>query len=71
MSVLPQELLVILRSSGHPWRIEEGTKHHKIILAGKMVAICPKGSRSNRNSPGRAFQNIRAQLRRAVKELRA
>lgn len=69
MSILPEELLFILRSSGHPWKIEEGSKHQKIFLAGKLVGIWPK--KGNPNSPNRGFINVRAQLRRAVKELRA
>lgn len=69
-TLLPDELLFILRSSGLPWKVEQGSRHQKIVLAGRLVGIWPNTYR-HRNSPGRAYQNLRAQLRRAVKELRA
>lgn len=39
----------------------EGTKHHKIMLAGRVIAVLPKGTASTK---GRAAMNVRAQLRR-------
>jgi len=45
--------------------VEQGGKHVKIKLHGRVVAILPHGSKATSSVPGRAYKNMRAQLRRA------
>lgn len=57
-----------LDACGLPWRIERGKRHQKIVVADKFVGILPLNAVSD--IPGtRSSLNIRAQIRRAIKEL--
>jgi len=41
---LEREALKLLRSSGLPFRIQEGSKHHKVFIREEMVCVLAKGS---------------------------
>ena len=62
---LPHELMTILRSSMLSYEIIEGGKHTHIRIAGKLAGIYTRGTDS-----GRSYQNLRAQLRRAIREIK-
>jgi hypothetical protein len=60
----PDDLIALLKGSGLPWRIDNGGKHYKIMLAGHLAAILPR----NGGWPeGRAHKNMIAQIRRALR----
>lgn len=63
---MPNELREALEKTGLPWRSEEGTKHYKIKLAGRLVAIYPKGKKREANL--RVLLNTISQVRRAARE---
>lgn len=55
-----------LERTGLPWTVEDGGRHNKIRLAGRLVGICPKGKKVfHRN---RAELNLVSQIRRAAQE---
>lgn len=55
-----------LQETGLPYSIETGSRHRKIKLAGRLVGIYPMGGKGTHK---RAALNIRAQIRRAAKEI--
>lgn len=58
-----------LKETGLPYEIQRGRKHKHIRLAGKFVGIVPYGRMGDAES--RSAKNVRAQIRRAAKEVRA
>ena len=64
MEVLRPEL----EASGLPWSIDNGGKHLKLRLGGRLIGVLPKGS-SHTQDP-RATKNLVAQIRRAAREMR-
>ena len=63
--VLPT-IELALTLTGLPWEISQGSRHHKIKLAGRLVGIAPL---NRRDAGPRALKNILAQIRRAAREL--
>ena len=61
-----QQIVRELEQSGVPHKIEKGTRHLKIFVGGKLAGILPK--RSSKTSNIRAQLNVRAQVRRAIKD---
>lgn len=60
---IPKPVRAALEAKGRPWVIEEGTRHQKIKIEGRLVGILPKGRNTERDP--RAQKNIIAQIRRA------
>lgn len=56
-----------LERTGLPWRIENGRRHKKIILAGQLVGIIPMSGKGSLARGCRAVLNIRSQIRRAAR----
>ena len=67
MRIVPAEMATLLRDSGLPWRVELGSRHYKVIVAGKFVTILPR-SPSARNHNGSGHKNALAHVRRAIRE---
>jgi hypothetical protein len=65
---LPDRLRSELEATGFPWEIEPGTKHQKIKLGGKLVAILPRGKAQSTHK--RSLLNTIAQVRRAAQEMK-
>ena len=55
--------LAELEASGVPWSMVPGKKHHKLIIAGKLATVIPRGSKPRR---GPATANMATTIRRAV-----
>lgn len=53
---------------GTDWRVENGGKHLKLIVNGRLCGILSRGYTSEMK--GKAMLNTRAQIRRAKKEKR-
>ena len=67
MKYVPRELLVELEASGVPWHLEQGKRHIKIVVGKKFCGILP----ARRDESSRRTQlNIRAQVRRAIQEVK-
>ena len=65
---LSPEIRELLENSGVPWRVDEGKRHHKIIVNGKFCGILPKGPMSRTISKrGHEQLNTIAQIRRAIR----
>lgn len=63
---LPNEVREELDNTGLPWKIETGSKHYKIRLAGRLVGIYPQGKEI---AVGRGTRNLRAQVRRVARAM--
>lgn len=63
-----REIKRTLLGTGLPWRTVPGHGHQKIELAGKLVAVVPSTGKQDANR--RAVLNVRAQIRRAAKEMK-
>lgn len=59
-----------LEESGVPWTIENGGKHFKIKVGGRLVGVVPKGRRSSAALGVRAAMNTASQIRRTAKMVR-
>lgn len=65
---IPREIQAALDGCGQPWRLDNGTRHIKIIVGGRFAGILPRkgyASESNR----RATLNIAAQIKRTARGL--
>jgi hypothetical protein len=58
-----EELKPLLDQTGMEWRIEEGSRHHKVFLAGRMILVLPRTFSEGRGSPDLAVQVRRAAAR--------
>jgi hypothetical protein len=65
---LPAELREALDRTGLPWGVEEGTKHNKVKLAGRLVGIYPRGKRQE--GERRSLLNTIAQVRNAARQIK-
>jgi len=71
---IPNEIQATLdevTSAGLQYTVEDGGKHYKVRVAGKLAAILPKGRSVKCETDRRALLNMRAQVRRAINEVRA
>lgn len=72
MNRLPPELERALNESGFPWELEQGSKHNKLRMAGRLVTVLPRNFRQqvNRRVVLNTVKNVRhtaAQLREEQK----
>lgn len=65
---LPVELQEALERTGLPWGVEEGTKHIKVKLAGRLVGIFPRGKKQE--TKRRSLLNTIAQVRNAARQIK-
>lgn len=63
-----REIEALLAETGLAWSLQDGAKHIKIILAGRLAGILPRCGRSNTQ---RAMLNTRAQIKRIAREMSA
>jgi hypothetical protein len=61
-----QQVLDEVVAAGLQYTIEDGGKHYKIRVVGKLAAILPKGKSAKQTNDRRTFLNMRAQIRRVV-----
>lgn len=66
-----QEVLDEAVQAGLEYTLEDGGKHYKVRVAGKLAAILPKGKSLKSESNRRVILNMRAQMRRVINEVRA
>jgi len=66
MTRLPAIVRAELESSGVAYEIKKGSRHHKLYVAGRMVSVLPYSSKAGDT---RAPQNIRATVRRVLREI--
>ena len=64
---IPSIILDALKETGLNYAIENGGKHYKIKLEGRLTGILPFGRGS---SDPRSCLNIRSQIRRTASELK-
>lgn len=68
MKFVPREIKTELEACGIPFRLEMGRRHIKIFIGPKFAGILPSSGTSESNR--RATLNIRAQVRRAIEEVK-
>lgn len=70
---IPSWIQVVLdeaTEAGLDYTIEDGSKHFKVRVAGKLAAILPKGKALRAETDRRVLLNMRAQMRRVINEVR-
>ena len=65
-----QAVLDEATAAGLQYTVEDGGKHYKVRVAGKLAAILPKGKAIKDETDRRVLLNMRAQVRRAINEAR-
>ena len=66
-----QAVLDEATAAGLQYTVEDGGKHYKVRVAGKLAAILPKGGKGLKDETDRrALLNMRAQVRRVINEVR-
>lgn len=58
----------VLEDTGLPWCVETGTKHYKVRLNGRLVAIYPQGKKTEASQ--RANLNVIANIKRLAREMK-
>lgn len=66
-----QAVLDEATEAGLDYTIEDGSKHFKVRVAGKLAAILPKGKALRAETDRRILLNMRANVRRVINEVRA
>ena len=56
-----------LKATGLPWEIVQGSKHMKIILAGKFIGVLSNAGNGGR---GRSTSDAECAIKRRLKELK-
>lgn len=69
MNALIKPLVPELNATGLPWEAIKGGHHLKIFIANRLVASVPMKGSAKDTSNNRAFLNVRAQIRRAARQL--
>ena len=57
-------------AAGMQYVLEDGGKHYKIRIAGRLAGVLPKGTASKDASDRRPLLNMRAQIRRIINEVK-
>lgn len=65
MRPLAPYLRELLEASGLEWRVEQGSRHRKVFVAGRMVLALPL---SGGRDAGSQSKNAIAALRRAIRQ---
>lgn len=65
-----QEVLDEVVAAGLTYTIEDGAKHFKVRVAGKLAAVLPRGKAIKDETDRRVLLNTRAQIRRVINEVR-
>ena len=65
---LPERLREALDNTGLPWKVEDGSKHYKVKLCGRLVAVFPLGKK--RDADKRALLNTITQVRLAARQIK-
>lgn len=69
--LIPRIVLAEIEQSGLPWRLETGGRHYKLIVGDRLAGILPfSGKAQRQQSDKRAELNMRAQVRRIIKEMK-
>jgi len=63
---LPDDARQLLEESGLEWDVRSGTRHFKITIEGRFIAIFPHAKPASRVK-SRAHQNMLANIRRAIR----
>jgi hypothetical protein len=63
---VPDDVRQLLDASGVEWEVRSGSRHFKVVVGGKLVAILPHAKATARIA-SRAHQNMVAQIRRALR----
>lgn len=68
---VPRIVLEEIERSGLPWRLDVGGRHYKLIVGDRLAGILPYSGKAQRQEADkRAELNMRAQVRRIIKEVR-
>jgi hypothetical protein len=66
---VPQLVVDELEASGLPWHVEAGGRHYKLVVADRLAGILPYSGKAQRQECAqRAVLNMRAQVRRVIRE---
>src|SRR6186713_615117 len=63
---VPRDARQLLEASGVDWEVRSGSRHFKVFVGGRLVAILPHAKPASRVA-SRAHQNMLAQIKRAIR----
>lgn len=61
---LPREIRALLDQSGRAWSLEDGSRHYKLRVEGRMVLVLPRAS--SRSKCWHREKNALSAVRRAL-----
>jgi hypothetical protein len=64
---MPKSVRTLLDNSGLPWWVEPGGAHLKVRLAGKLVAVLPRGRSAKQSTDKRAELNTLSNIKKALR----
>lgn len=62
--VLSKTIEDALVATGLPWSVEEGTKHYRVMLAGRQACVVSKGGKARARGGGLCCQKNARTIRR-------
>lgn len=69
--LIPKDVLQELEEAGAEFEVVKGGRHYKLYVHERLAGILPYGKAARQTSDQRAVLNMRAQVRRIIKEVRA
>jgi hypothetical protein len=63
---VPRDARQLLEASGVEWEVRSGSRHFKVFVGGRFVAILPHAKPASKIA-SRAHQNMLAQIKRAIR----
>ena len=64
---MPKELREALDRTGLPWEVQNGKKHNKVKLVGRLVGVYPHGRKQEAEK--RSLLNVITQVRHTAQEI--
>ena len=69
--LIPKDVMKEIEEAGAEFEVVKGGRHYKLLIYNRLAGILPYGKAAKQTSDQRAVLNMRAQVRRIIKEVRA
>lgn len=67
--LIPKIVLQEIEGAGVQWEVVHGGRHYKLFIHDRLAGILPYGKAAKQTSDQRAILNMRAQVRRIIREV--
>lgn len=68
---IPKTVLRELEQAGVEWSLVKGGRHYKLLIHDRLAGILPYGKAAGQTADRTAELNMRAQVRRIIREVTA